>query len=141
MTVLRASASLSLYGRTPLDTAARVSATLGVDATAAVEVGDAHPDPELARRGRVATSSFWVLDEGVVDGGDGAARALSRLLDRFADREREFGVLAEHYDIHVWLAVATDAGATELSVDPGALATLGRLGATLHAELRAAPTA
>jgi len=138
MTTLSASSSLSLYGRTELDTAARVTAALRVAPTSAVEIGDPHPEPFLAAQGQVASRSFWIFDEPRMSDldNDGRYASLDRLAARFALGSEVFTNLQEHYEIKVWIVGAVDTVDVALEVRPGTLARLALMRATLHTDIR-----
>jgi len=136
---LSASTSLSLYGRTELDTAARVTAALRVEPTSFVEIGGPHPDPLLARQGRVASRSFWIYEEPPgpgPDDGEGGYASLERLALRFGPQADVFKALYEHYEILVWVVVTVDRPEVTFSVKPELLARLARMRAELRPDIR-----
>ena len=77
---------MSLYGKTPFDTASRVSATLRVAPTLALEADVPHPLPRFAAEGQIAASSSWTFDEGESTPSEGDPLALA-CLDRLRGLE------------------------------------------------------
>lgn len=132
---------MSLYGRTQFDTASRVSATLRVTPTLAREADGPHPLPRFAAEGQIAASSSWTFDEGesapTEDDPFGLA-SLDRLAERFSERVDAFAMLAEHYDIRVWLVVEADRELGGFVVRPPTLERLVRMRAALYPVVRVA---
>ncbi len=132
---------MSLYGKTPFDTASRVSATLRVAPTLALEADVPHPLPRFAAEGQIAASSPWTFDEGESTPSEGdplALACLDRLAERFSSHVDAFAALAEHYDIRVWLVVEADRELGGFIVRPQTLERLVRMRAALYPVVRIA---
>jgi Domain of unknown function (DUF4279) len=133
MAVTDVSASLRLSGNTRRDTAAAVSAALGIEPSSSHEFGEPHPSKSLVARGKVTVGSLWRYSEPRTISSEEdphGIESLVRLAARFEPHAATLAALKANYDIEVLMFGSSDSGQGGLLIGPETMRRLGMLSAS-----------
>lgn len=133
MAVTSVDAALQLTGNTRDNTAAHVSAALGLVPTSSYEFGDPHSSKSLAARGKVRANSLWRFEEPRTirsEEDPHGIESLVRLAERFEPLADTLKALTSDYDIVVTMFGASDSSQGGLYIGPETMRRLGTLSAS-----------
>lgn len=142
MAVTSVQASLIIRGLDPSQTAAAVTAALGIEPTKSHEFGEPHQSPSLAARGKTTPSSLWRFDELRTEASEGdfhGMQSLVTLTERFAPHAATLAELRQHYDIIVDLWGHSDSTQVGWVIGEETMRLLGTMSAALFQTVYADP--
>jgi hypothetical protein len=133
MAVTDVSASLRLSGHTRKETAAAVTAAMGIAPSFSYEFGDPHPSKSLAARGKVVGSSRWLYNEPRTMSSEEdphGIESLVRLAERFEPNSAMLATLKANYYIEILMHGYSDSTQGGLLIGPETMRRLGTLSAS-----------
>ena len=138
MAITDVSASLSITGHTSLQSAAAVTAALGLLPSKSYEFGDPHPSKSLAARGKITSVSYWRFDQPrtIKSSEDPhGIESLVRLTELFEPHSETLATLKTDYDIRVSMFGISDSGQAGLVIGPDTMQRLGKLSASFWQDI------
>ena len=134
MSVNDVRATLSVYGHREDLTAAAVTAALGTQPTSSHEFGDSVVSKSPALDGTLRANSRWSFDmPGTLASDDDphGMQSLAKLAEFFEPHADQLALLAEEYEIRVWMSAFSDSTQGGFVIERETMRHLGRLSASL----------